>query len=72
MSQVMGRMKVEQFKRICDFDGPGHNKIIMPGKPSYQIREGEAQGVYHGPRCYHAALTKYQSLKKQFIPENNE
>ena len=51
------------YKQICDFDGAGHNKVIQPGKPAFQVNVGEAQGKYHSIRCYQAALAKYKALK---------
>lgn len=53
------------YKQTCDYDGAGHNKIIMPGKPAFQVVVGEARGKYHGIRCYKAALAKYKALKSK-------
>lgn len=64
--QIMARqIKPSGHKRVCDFDGEGHNRIIHESKIAYQVVEGEAQGLYHGPQCYGAALKKYRALKKQ-------
>lgn len=62
---LMARRIEANYKRLCSFEGPGHNRIIMPGKPMLQVRSGDAQGDYHSQQCYRAALTKYQEIKKQ-------
>jgi len=45
----------------CDFC----HKPIEYGKTATQIKEGDAQGIYHGRRCYEAAIKHYEQLKVQ-------
>lgn len=45
----------------CDFC----HKQIPKTKVAYQIKEGKAQGIFHGRHCYEAALKKYKDLEKQ-------
>lgn len=59
------RHRARQHAIRCHFDGEGHSPIIRAGKDFYEVREGEAQGVYHGPQCYQAALTNYKRLKEK-------
>lgn len=58
--QILGRQIKAGVSKRCDFC----HRVIAHNKVSYQVREGNAQGVYHGPRCYRAALDKYNELKK--------
>lgn len=44
----------------CDFC----HKIIPTNKVAYQVKDGEAQGIYHGRQCFGAAYKHYQELKK--------
>lgn len=72
-NMIMGRqLRPVTHKRLCHFDGPGHTKIIMPGKVAYQVREGKAQGIFHGPACYTAAKRRYEELERQhFLPKED-
>ena len=45
----------------CDFC----HKQILKGKVAYQVKDGKAQGIYHGRQCYMAALKKYKELEQQ-------
>lgn len=56
----------------CHFDGPGHNQNIPAGRVAYEVRSGEAQGLYHGPQCYQAALDKYRALKNSINEQTHE
>ena len=61
MKTILGRqLKVGSNVR-CNFC----NRIIPKEKVAYQVREGEAQGVYHGPRCYQGALKHYREMKNK-------
>jgi len=63
---IFGRtLKPEKFKRLCDLQAPGHNRIIQPGKAAVRITSGDAQGLYHGRRCYEIALKQYRELKNK-------
>jgi len=64
------QLKPTPYKRVCDWDGPNHSKIIPPGRVAYQIpKDFEAAGTYHGPQCYRAAFEKYKDLKQQIEPQ---
>lgn len=52
-------------KQVCDYDGAGHNRIIQPKKGAWIVREGKAQGLYHGPHCYRLALNNYEQIQKE-------
>lgn len=68
-TNVMGRqLRPVTYKRLCDLEMAGHNKIIMPGRSAYQVTSGVAQGVFHGPQCYANARKHYEELKKKFVP----
>jgi len=66
MANVYARsLPLVPYKRMCDLKAPGHNQIIMPNKPAYQITSGIAQGIYHNSRCYDVARRHYEKLKAQ-------
>lgn len=46
-------------RMVCDFC----HMVIDKGRTATQIREGKAQGLYHGRRCYEAALAHYEELE---------
>ena len=55
------KIRIETPMR-CDFDG----KPMKVGTYATQIVGDEtvpAQGMYHGPRCYHAACQHMEELK---------
>jgi len=65
---ILGRqikVPLNQATFRCDLMAEGHNRLIHPGSTAYGVQMGEAQGTYHGPRCYQEALRQYQELKKQ-------
>lgn len=56
----MGRtLKVNQKtgRLRCDYC----HRPIEQGKTAIQIREGKAQGLYHGRQCYQHALEVYKA-----------
>ena len=68
-THVLGRqLGPVTYKRLCDLEIAGHNKIIMPGKVAYQVTSGVAQGQYHGKGCYERARKHYEELHKKFVP----
>ena len=54
------RIKAESNMR-CDFD----HQIIEKGRFGWYIKEGKAQGLYHGPGCYEEALKTYEQVQKE-------
>lgn len=52
MNESTGRL-------VCDFC----HKTIEKGRTATQIRDGKAQGMYHGRMCYEAALRHYEELE---------
>lgn len=66
LQPLLGRqLKSVGFKRLCHFEGAGHNKIIQPGKIAYQVREGECQGMFHNVHCFQAAKEQMAELKEK-------
>lgn len=45
----------------CDFC----HKIIPLGRYGSQVREGKAQGLFHGKQCYDAALDTYEKIERE-------
>ena len=54
-------VKHEGHNLRCDFC----NRIIPKNKVAYMIKQGDAQGTYHGPQCYRAALNAYRKIQAE-------
>ena len=64
---IMARSIKVDVNLRCDFE----HAIIPLGKYAFQIKEGKAQGLYHGRPCYEKALEHYQELEKENVMEED-
>lgn len=69
MSSIQGRSIKMESNHRCDFC----HRVIPVGKYGTQVAEGKAQGMFHGARCYGAALEHYEKLEREEgIDDTNE